>query len=196
MSIFKRKLSDVFKYEKGFSEHEREVLEKHFGDEMIHVGFTYPPAKETDLKVATEEVRKRSPPKTPEEEKMLKQALGTAFREKWDPTMTYGAFNAIKMAYGNEKYEEKLREIYKRARENKRELFEETMLEFCTPEGREASLKEAKQYDVPLWQTAELNRQFKTMSEGLKREVYNIAKKTKAKPVDVVKEIVRQSGKK
>ncbi len=195
MSLFKRKLSDVFKYEKAFKENERDVLTKYFRDEMIHVNFTYPPAKEIELKDMYEIVRRKQPPKTPAEEKMLKQALGTSYREKWNPIMTYGAFLAVRDVYGEEKFEGKLREAYNRAVSNKTELVDEVMLGLCTPAERENSIIEAKEYGIPLWETADLNRKYKQMSEGLKKEVYNIAKKTKVSPTDVVKELIKRGKK-
>jgi len=196
MPLFKRKLSEIFKWEKALKGEEREALHKYFGEQMIHAYVTTPQGKEMELKNTFDLIKKKDPPKTPEEEKYLKNAIGTSFREHWNPFMTYGAFKIISSTFGKEKFDEKLREFYNKARANKHQLADEVMLEFCTPEEREISIREAKEYDLPIWEVAELNRAFKNMDGDLKKEVYKIAKEKNVLPSEVVKEIVKQYEKK
>jgi hypothetical protein len=195
MPLFKRKLSEIFKWEKALKGEEREALHKYFGEQMIHAYVTTPQGKEMELKKTFDLIKKRDPPKTPEEEKYLKQAIGTSFREHWNPFMTYGAFKAISSTFGKEKFDEKLRDAYNRARANKRELVDEVMLDFCTPQERETSINEAKEYGLPIWEVADLNSNFKNIDNDLKKEIYSIAKKGDMVPRDVIKMLVEKRKK-
>lgn len=192
MPLFKRKLSDVFKWEKALKGEEREALHKYFGEQMIHAYVTTPEGKEIELKNTFDLIKKKDPPKTPEEEKYLKNAIGTSFREHWDPFMTYGAFKAISSTYGKEKFDEKLKDVYNRARANKRQLVDEVMLDLCTPQEREVSLREAGEYGLPIWEVADLNSNFKNIDKDLKKEVYTLAKKGNMTPREIIKMIVEK----
>jgi hypothetical protein len=197
MTLFKKKMTPEefwnkeFNWEKSLRGLEIEALNKHFSENMIHA-YVRTPEVDKHVLLVYDFLKKKVPPKTPEEEKHLKNALATAYREGWEPHLTYGAFKGLSERVGREKFDEKLRELYNKAKASKRQLVDEVMLDFCTPQEKEMSIREAKESELPLWEVAEFNATFKNINSDLKKEIYSMAKYGHIRPVEAARIIVEK----